>query len=156
MLLPLPRRRKSRPRRTTEGQGLSKRKDEQKGTEAGVEAGSWSTPLQADVGKAACPGHSVSAAPASAEAESLFMSKFGNLSVGGGGGRDRTGVEAGSVSGEVDDVFKSMDTECKVCMQKNKVRSQVNGDDDVGFIQRIQRILRKEALLSPCLGSIKT
>jgi hypothetical protein len=26
----------------------------------------------------------------------------------------------------------------------------------VGFIQRIQRILRKEALLSPCVGSIKT
>ncbi len=29
--------------------------------------------------------------------------------------------------------------------------------DDVVFIQRIQQsILRKEALLSPCLGSIKT
>jgi hypothetical protein len=42
----------------------------------------------------------MSAAAASAEAMSLFMSKFGNLSVGGGGGETGTGVEAGSASGE--------------------------------------------------------
>ena len=34
-----------------------------------------------------------------------MISKFGNLSVGGGGGETDTGVEAGSASGEVDDVF---------------------------------------------------
>jgi hypothetical protein len=33
------------------------------------------------------------------------MSKFGNLSVGGGGGKTDTGVEAGSASGEADDVY---------------------------------------------------
>ena len=32
----------------------------------------------------------------------------------------------------------------------------VSGHDDVVFIQRIQRILRKETLLSPCLGSFQT
>jgi ubiquitin C len=101
------------------GQGLSKRKEEQKGTEAGVEAASWPPPLQADVEQTA---NSVSAAAASAEAASLFMSKFGNLSVGGGGGETDTGVEAGSASSEADDVFKSMDAECKVCMQEIKVR----------------------------------
>ncbi len=31
-------------------------------------------------------------------------------------------LEAGSGSGEGDDVFKSMDAECAVCMQENKVR----------------------------------
>jgi hypothetical protein len=67
---------------------------------------------------------SMSAAEASAEAASMFMSKFGNLSVGGGGETD-TGVEAGSGSGEADDVFKSMDAACKVCMQEIKVRHQV-------------------------------
>jgi hypothetical protein len=46
---------------------------------------------------------------AAAEAASLFMSKFE--------------VEAGS--GEVDVVFKSMDAECKVCMQETKERHQV-------------------------------
>ena len=46
---------------------------------------------------------------AAAEAASLFMSKFE--------------VETGS--GEVDDVFKSMDAECKACMQETKVRHQV-------------------------------
>jgi hypothetical protein len=53
---------------------------------------------------------------------SLFMSKFGNLTVEGGGGETDTGAEAVSGSGEGDDVFKSMDTECPVCMQENKVR----------------------------------
>jgi hypothetical protein len=51
------------------------------------------------------------------------MSKFGNLSVGGGGGETDTGAEAGSSgSGEGDNVFKSMDAECTVCMQESKVR----------------------------------
>ena len=68
---------------------------------------------------------SMSAAAASPETESLFISKFGNLSVGGRGGETNTGVEAGSASGEADDVFKSMDAECKVCMQEIKVRHQV-------------------------------
>jgi hypothetical protein len=67
----------------------------------------------------------MSAAAASAEAASLFMSKFGNLSVAGGGGETNTGGEAGSASGEADDVFKSMDAECKVCMQEIKVSHQV-------------------------------
>ena len=47
-----------------------------------------------------------------AEATSLFMSKFGNLSVGGGGGETGMGVESGSDSSEADDVFESMDAEC--------------------------------------------
>ena len=50
------------------------------------------------------------------------------MSVGGGGGETDKGVEtieAGSRSVAVDDVFKSMDAECKVCMQENKVRHQV-------------------------------
>ena len=67
----------------------------------------------------------MSAAAASAEAASLFISNFGNLSVEGGGGETDTGVEAGSASGEADDVFKRMDSECKVCMQEIKVRHQV-------------------------------
>ena len=50
------------------------------------------------------------------------MSKFGNLSNGGGGGETDTAAEAGRGSGEVDDVFKSMDAECKVCMQEIKLR----------------------------------
>jgi hypothetical protein len=36
-----------------------------------------------------------------------------------------TGVEAGSGAGEADDVFKSMDAECKVCMQEIKVSRSV-------------------------------
>ena len=80
-----------------------------------MEAASWPPTLQADVGQAA-----MSAAAASAEAASQFMSKFGDLSVGGGGRETDTGVEAGSASGEADDVFKSMDAESKVCMQKNQ------------------------------------
>jgi hypothetical protein len=48
----------------------------------GVEAKSWPAPLQADVQQAA---RILSAAAETAEAEALFMSKFGNLSVGGGG-----------------------------------------------------------------------
>jgi hypothetical protein len=107
-------------RLAAEGQGLSKRKEEQTGTKASVGAASCPPPLQPDVGQAA--SSSVSAAAASAEAASLFMSKFGNLSVGGGGGETDTGVEAGCAS---DDVFKSMDAECKVCMQEIKVRHQV-------------------------------
>jgi hypothetical protein len=109
-------------RLAAEGQGLSKRTEEQKGKESGVEAASCPPPLQANVGQAAS---SVSAAAASAEAASLFMSKFGNMSVGGGGGETDTVVEAGSASGEADDVFQSMDAECKVCMQEIKVRRQV-------------------------------
>jgi hypothetical protein len=85
----------------------------------GVEAKSWPAPLQADVQQAASIK---SAAAATAEAEALFMSKFGNLSVGGGGAEADTGAEAGSGSGEGDDVFKSMDAECTVCMQESKVR----------------------------------
>ena len=110
-------------RLAAEGQGLSKRKEEQTGTKASVGDTSCPPPLQADVGQAA--SSSMSAAAASAEAASLFMFKFGNLSVGGGGGETDTGVEAGSASGEADDVFKSMDAECKVCMQEIKVRHQV-------------------------------
>jgi hypothetical protein len=52
-----------------------------------------------------------------------FMSrKFGNLSIGGGAAETETGAEAGSggawrLSGEGDDVFKSMGAQCTVCMQ---------------------------------------
>ena len=60
-----------------------------------------------------------------AQTEALFMSKFGNLSVGDEGGQTDGGVETGSTSGEVEDVFKSIDTECKVCMHNRKVRHQV-------------------------------
>jgi ubiquitin C len=78
----------------------------------GVEAKSWAAPLQADVQQAASI---MSAAAATAEAEALFMSKFGNLSVGGGGADSAetdTGAEAGSGSAENDDVFICMDAEC--------------------------------------------
>jgi hypothetical protein len=81
----------------------------------GVEAESRPATLQADVQKAV-------RIMSAAEAEALFMSKFGNLSVGGEGGETDTGAEAGSDSGEVDDVFKSMVTEYTVCMQESKVR----------------------------------
>ncbi len=50
------------------------------------------------------------------------MSKFGNLSVGRGAAETDTVAEAGSGSGEGDDVFKCMDAECTVCMQERKVR----------------------------------
>ena len=80
-----------------------------------MEAKPWPAPLQADVQQAARIMFAV-------EAEALFMSKFGNLSDGGGGGETDTGAEAGSASGEGDDVFKSMDAECTVCMQESKVR----------------------------------
>ena len=50
------------------------------------------------------------------------LSKIGSWSVGGGGGETDTGTEAGSGSDEGDDVFKSMDAECTVCMQESKVR----------------------------------
>ena len=86
----------------------------------GVEAKSWLAPLQADVKQAAFS--MMSAAAATAEAEALFMSKFGNLSVGGGGAETDTGPQAASASAEGDDVFKSMDAECTVCMQESKVR----------------------------------
>jgi hypothetical protein len=49
------------------------------------------------------------------------MSKFGNLSGGGGGAETDTGAEAGSSSDEGDDVLTSMDAECTVCMQESKV-----------------------------------
>jgi ubiquitin C len=58
----------------------------------GVEAKSWPAPLLADVQQAAS---FMSAAATTAEAEALFMSKFGNLSVGGGGAETDTGAEAG-------------------------------------------------------------
>jgi hypothetical protein len=67
----------------------------------------------------------MSAAAATAVAEALFMSKFGNLSVGGGGADSAetdTGAEAGSGSAENDDVCKCMDAECTVCMQESEVR----------------------------------
>jgi ubiquitin C len=86
---------------------------------AGAEAKSWPPPLQADVQQAA---GLMSGAAATAETEALFLSKFGNLSVGGGGAQTDTGAEACSRSGEGDDVFKSMDAECSVCMQESKVR----------------------------------
>jgi ubiquitin len=85
------------------------------GAGVGVEAKSWPAPLQADVQQAA---RIMSAAAATAEAEALFMSKFGDLSVGRVGAETDTGAEAGSGSGEGDDVFKSMDAECCVCMRK--------------------------------------
>ncbi len=81
----------------------------------GMEAETWPAPPQADVQQAA-------RIMSAAEAEALFMSKFGNLSVGGGGGETDTGAEAGSGPGEGDDVLKSMDAECTVCMQESKVR----------------------------------
>ncbi len=84
----------------------------------GVEANSWPAPLEADVQQAASI---MSAAAATAETETLFMSKFGNLSGGGGGAETDTGAEAGSSSDEGDDVLTSMDAECTVCMQESKV-----------------------------------
>ena len=68
---------------------------------------------------------SLSSSATSAQAVSLFMSKFGNLLVGRGGGETDMGVEAGRTSGETDAVFNSMDVECKVCRQEIKVRHQV-------------------------------
>ena len=105
-----------------EDQGASACKTAPWATEATEEgaAKSWPAPLQADVQQAAAS--IMSAAAATAEAEALFMSKFGNLSVGGGGAETDTGAEAGSGSGEGDDAFKSMDAECAVCMQESKVR----------------------------------
>ena len=85
----------------------------------GVEAKSWPAPLHADVQQTASI---MSAAAATAETEALFMSKFGNLSVGGGGTETDTGAETGSGSDEGEDVFKSMDAECTVCMQESMVR----------------------------------
>jgi len=82
-------------------------------------------PLQADVEQAASIVFAAAATSEAYKAEALFMSKFGNLSVGGGGGETDTGAEAGSASGEGDDVFKSMDAECIVCMQESKVSHQV-------------------------------
>ncbi len=58
----------------------------------------------------------MSAESVTTETESLFLSKFGNLSVGQGGEETDTGTESGSGSGEGDDVFKSMDAECSVFM----------------------------------------
>ncbi len=84
-----------------------------------MEAKSWPARLQADVQQAACI---MSAAAATAETEALFMSKFGNLSVGGGGAETDTGAQAASASAQGADVFKSMDAECTVCMQESKVR----------------------------------
>jgi hypothetical protein len=60
-----------------------------------------------------------------AQAEALFMSKFCNLSVGEEDGQSDGDIETGSVSDEVEDVFKSIDTECRVCMHNRKVRHQV-------------------------------
>jgi hypothetical protein len=82
---------------------------------AGVGAKSWPAPLQSDVQQAA-------RIMSAADAEALFMSKFGNLSDGGGGGETDMRAEDGSACGESDDVFKSMDAECTVCMQESKVR----------------------------------
>jgi ubiquitin len=109
----------------------------------GVEAKSWPAPLQADVQQATHNSRIMSAAAATAEAEALFMSKFGNLSVGGGGAETDTGAEAGSGSAEGDDVFKSMDAECTVCMQESKVRQHqvAYSVDDLYFDQPTLLIL---------------
>ncbi len=89
----------------------------------GVEAKTWSAPMQVDVQQVV---RIKSAAAATAETETLFMSKFGNLSVGGGKEETDTGTQAetdtdGRSSGEGDDVFKSMDTDCTVWMHESKV-----------------------------------
>jgi len=78
----------------------------------GVEAGSWPSPLQANVEVAA-----ITMSAAAAEAELLFMSKF-NFSSGEAGEKE-AGVEAGA-SGVGENVFESIDTECKVCMHAPK------------------------------------
>jgi hypothetical protein len=72
----------------------------------GVEAKSWPAPLQADVQQAA--KSIMSAAAATAEAEALFMSKFGNLSVGGGGAETDTG--AGGRVGNISGQFQTLST----------------------------------------------
>jgi hypothetical protein len=60
-----------------------------------VEAKSWSVPLRTDVQQTAvkCPANIMSDASVTTETEVLFMSKFGNLSVGTWrrGTRDRDG-----------------------------------------------------------------
>jgi ubiquitin C len=71
----------------------------------GVEAKSWPAPLQA------------ASTMSAAEAEALFMSKFGNLSDGGGEGEKDTGAEAGSATGE----GESIDAECLVEKINTKV-----------------------------------
>jgi hypothetical protein len=83
---------------------------------AGVEARSWSPPLQADVEQAA-----ITMSAASAAAELLFMSKF-NFSPGRGAGEIDKVVEAGAsgASEESEDAFESIETECKVCMHAPK------------------------------------
>jgi len=92
----------------------------------GVEAKSKPPPLLADVKEASMRP---AASAAAAEGEAIFMAKF-NLSPegSGSGGQTNGGLESGSVSDEVDDVddvFKGMDTECKVCMHAPKVKHQV-------------------------------
>jgi ubiquitin len=88
----------------------------------GVEAKSWPAPLQADGQQAASiMSAAASTAAATAETEALFMSKFGNLTVGGGEAETDTAAQATSSSAERDDVYKNMDAECSVCMQERKV-----------------------------------
>ena len=65
---------------------------------------------------------SMSAATTTAETQTLCLSKFGNLSVGGGGAETDMGAETGNGPGEGDDVFQSMSAECIVCIQERKVR----------------------------------
>ncbi len=76
----------------------------------GVETKSWPAPLQTDVQQAATAS-SMSAAAATAAVKALFMSKFGNLSVGG--------------SGEGDDVFRSMDAECLHASKQGEAASSI-------------------------------
>ena len=72
-----------------------------------VEATSRPAPLQAAVQQAA--------SQATGLAEELFMSKFGNLSVGGGGAETDTVAEAGRDSGEGDDLKAWMQSVLSAC-----------------------------------------
>ncbi len=54
------------------------------------------------------------------KSQTLFMSKFGNLSVGGEGTETDTGTESGNGFGEGDDVFKSMTAECLHARKKGE------------------------------------
>ncbi len=50
-------------------------------------------------------------------------------------------AEAGSGSGEGDDVFKSMDAECKVCMQEIKVMHQVAYSVDDLYVEYLTSLI---------------
>jgi hypothetical protein len=80
----------------------------------------------------------------------MFMSKFGNLSVGGGGETD-TGVEAGSGSGEADDVFKSMDAECGVHARN---QGETSSAHQVGRKPRLQASTTGKLLVQKDTGQL--